>query len=116
MGFDQYHEPASELTEKMRTFARMITSLTEEAEAIGWPAGSRNGLSKRAGSFEWAGIGHALDPAVQRGGGWSKGHRQHSGSGGDQHQCQSNPGFGSEGRGVAKFQRHQLCKFRLPEV
>lgn len=36
MGFDQYHEPASELTEKMRTFARMITSLTEEAEAIGW--------------------------------------------------------------------------------
>lgn len=36
MGFDQYHEPANELTEKMRTFARMITSLTEEAEAIGW--------------------------------------------------------------------------------
>ena len=36
MGFDQYHEPASELSESMRTFARMITSLTEEAEAIGW--------------------------------------------------------------------------------
>ena len=36
MGFDQYHEPAQELTEKTRTFARMITSLTEEAEAIGW--------------------------------------------------------------------------------
>ena len=36
MGFDQYHEPAGELTETMRTFARMITSLTEEAEAIGW--------------------------------------------------------------------------------
>ena len=36
MGFDQYHEPAAELSEKMRTFARMITSLTEEAEAIGW--------------------------------------------------------------------------------
>jgi uncharacterized protein len=36
MGFEQYHEPASELSEEARTFARMITSLTEEAEAIGW--------------------------------------------------------------------------------
>ena len=36
VGFDQYHEPASELSEKARTFARMIASLTEEAEAIGW--------------------------------------------------------------------------------
>ena len=36
MGFDQYHEPANELSPKTRTFARMITSLTEEAEAIGW--------------------------------------------------------------------------------
>jgi hypothetical protein len=36
MGFEQYHEPASELSEKTRTFARMITSLIEEAEAIGW--------------------------------------------------------------------------------
>src|SRR5437016_1946177 len=36
MGFDQYHEPPQELTEETRTFARMITSLTEEAEAIGW--------------------------------------------------------------------------------
>ena len=36
MGFDQYHEPAGELSAATRTFARMITSLTEEAEAIGW--------------------------------------------------------------------------------
>ncbi len=36
MGFDQYHEPASELSSEVRTFARMITGLTEEAEAIGW--------------------------------------------------------------------------------
>jgi len=36
MGFDQYHEPPNELPEKTRTFARMITSLIEEAEAIGW--------------------------------------------------------------------------------
>ena len=36
MGFEQYHEPASELSGETRTFARMIASLTEEAEAIGW--------------------------------------------------------------------------------
>lgn len=36
MGFEQYHEPANELSAKTRTFARMITSLIEEAEAIGW--------------------------------------------------------------------------------
>jgi hypothetical protein len=36
MGFDQYHEPAGELSAKTRTFARMCASLTEEAEAIGW--------------------------------------------------------------------------------
>lgn len=33
---NQYHEPPDELSPEMRTFARMITSLTEEAEAIGW--------------------------------------------------------------------------------
>jgi len=36
MGFDQYHEPPDELSDEARTFARMIASLTEEAEAIGW--------------------------------------------------------------------------------
>jgi hypothetical protein len=36
MGFEQYHEPAGELSAETRTFARMLTSLTEEAEAIGW--------------------------------------------------------------------------------
>lgn len=36
MSFDQYHEPAEELSQETRTFARMLTSLTEEAEAIGW--------------------------------------------------------------------------------
>lgn len=36
MGFDQYHEPANELTDEIRTFARMIASLTEETEAINW--------------------------------------------------------------------------------
>ena len=36
MPFDQYHEPPEELSPETRTFARMITSLIEEAEAIGW--------------------------------------------------------------------------------
>ena len=36
MGFEQYHEPANELSAETRTFARMIVSLTEEAEAINW--------------------------------------------------------------------------------
>jgi hypothetical protein len=38
MGFDQYHEPPAELSAEARTYARMIASLTEEAEAIGWYA------------------------------------------------------------------------------
>lgn len=36
MSFDQYHEPPDELSQQTRTFARMIMSLIEEAEAIGW--------------------------------------------------------------------------------
>jgi hypothetical protein len=36
MAFDQYHEPANELSDETRTFARMIVSLGEEAEAINW--------------------------------------------------------------------------------
>jgi len=36
MGTEQYHEPTDELSDKTRTFARMVTSLIEEAEAINW--------------------------------------------------------------------------------
>lgn len=36
MGFEQYHEPANELPEETRTFARMVLSLIEEAQAIDW--------------------------------------------------------------------------------
>ncbi len=36
MPTDQYHEPASELSHETRTFARMITGLMEEADAINW--------------------------------------------------------------------------------
>ena len=36
MAFDQYHEPPDELSDEVRTFARMILSLIEEAQAIDW--------------------------------------------------------------------------------
>jgi hypothetical protein len=36
MPFDQYHEPPGELSAETRTFARMILSMIEEAEAIDW--------------------------------------------------------------------------------
>lgn len=36
MGFEQYHEPANELSQETRTFARVIASLSEECDAIGW--------------------------------------------------------------------------------
>jgi len=36
MGFEQYHEPVNELSQEIRTFARMIVSMIEEAEAIDW--------------------------------------------------------------------------------
>ena len=38
MPTEQYHEPPEELPEDVRTFARMCTSLIEEAEAINWYA------------------------------------------------------------------------------
>jgi hypothetical protein len=36
MPFDQYHEPPDELPEELRTFARVMISLIEEAQAIDW--------------------------------------------------------------------------------
>ena len=33
---NQYHEPPNELSQETRTFARMIQSLIEEAEAVDW--------------------------------------------------------------------------------
>lgn len=36
MSTDQYHEPPGELAAGTRTFARIIASLQEETEAIGW--------------------------------------------------------------------------------
>ena len=36
MPTEQYHEPPAELSAEVRTRARILTSLIEEAEAIGW--------------------------------------------------------------------------------
>lgn len=36
MGFEQYHEPPGELSADVRSRARILVSLTEEAEAINW--------------------------------------------------------------------------------
>ncbi|GAC1321900.1 MAG: hypothetical protein NVS2B16_08280 [Chloroflexota bacterium] len=36
MPFEQYHEPANELSDETRTFARIIVSLGEETDAINW--------------------------------------------------------------------------------
>ncbi len=44
MAFDQYHEPPAELSQQTRTFARMITSLIEEAKRS---AGTSKGLRWR---------------------------------------------------------------------
>jgi uncharacterized protein len=36
MPTDQYHEPVEELSQETRTFARMVQSMIEEADAINW--------------------------------------------------------------------------------
>jgi len=36
MPTEQYHEPPGELSDDVRTYARVCTSLIEEAEAINW--------------------------------------------------------------------------------
>ncbi len=36
MTTEQYHEPPGDLSQEIRTFARVVASLQEEAEAIGW--------------------------------------------------------------------------------
>ncbi len=36
MGFNQYHEPPEELSNKTRSYVHLIQSMIEEAEAIDW--------------------------------------------------------------------------------
>jgi len=74
MGFDQYHEPASELSAETRTFARMITSLIEEAEAISWyqqrlaveKDGEARAIMRNAQSEEFKHFGMDLEFLLRR--------------------------------------------------
>src|SRR5260221_4644541 len=74
MGFDQYHEPADELSAETRTFARMIVSLTEEAEAIGWyqqrmslePDAQAKAIMENAQSEEFKHFGMDLEFLIRR--------------------------------------------------
>ena len=74
MGFDQYHEPAQELSAETRTFARMIASLTEEAEAIGWyeqrislePDAQAKSIMENAQSEEFKHFGMDLEFLLRR--------------------------------------------------
>src|SRR5258705_12211581 len=74
MGFEQCHEPAGELSAEVRTFARMIASLTEEAEAIGWyeqrialePDGQARAIMENAQSEEFKHFGMDLEFLIRR--------------------------------------------------
>src|SRR3954464_12483997 len=74
MGFDQYHEPAEELSAETRTFARMIASLTEETEAIGWdqqrislePDAQARAIMENAQSEEFKHFGMDLEFLLRR--------------------------------------------------
>ena len=69
MGFDQYHEPASELSAETRTFARMITSLIEEAEAISWyqqKDGDARAIMRNAHTEEFKHFGMDLEFLLRR--------------------------------------------------
>jgi hypothetical protein len=74
MGFDQYHEPPQELSAETRTFARVIASLTEEAEAIGWyqqrislePDAQAKAIMENAQSEEFKHFGMDLEFLLRR--------------------------------------------------
>jgi uncharacterized protein len=74
VGFDQYHEPPEELSAETRTFARIITSLTEEAEAISWyqqriavePDDQARAIMENAQSEEFKHFGMDLEFLLRR--------------------------------------------------
>jgi hypothetical protein len=78
MGFEQYHEPAAELSPETRTFARMLTSLTEEAEAIGWyeqrialePDAQARAIMENAQQEEFKHFGMDLEFLIRRSPKW----------------------------------------------
>jgi hypothetical protein len=78
LGFEQYHEPAQELSPATRTFARMIASLTEEAEAIGWyeqrislePDAEARAIMRNAQAEEFKHFGMDLEFLLRRKPAW----------------------------------------------
>ena len=78
MGFDQYHEPAHELPDETRTFARLCASLTEEAEAIGWyeqrislePDAQARAIMENAQQEEFKHFGMDLEFLIRRSPKW----------------------------------------------
>jgi uncharacterized protein len=80
MATNQYHEPAEELSQEIRTFARMITSLIEEAEAIGWyeqrisleKDKSAKAIMKNAQKEEFKHFGMDLEFLLRQKGDWKE--------------------------------------------
>lgn len=80
MGFDQYHEPADELSAETRTIARMLASLTEEAEAINWyeqrisvePDAEARAIMQNAQKEEFKHFGMDLEFLLRRKPEWRK--------------------------------------------
>jgi hypothetical protein len=78
MGFDQYHEPPEELSAETRTFARMIQSLIEEAEAIDWyeqrldvePDEQARGIMENAQQEEFKHFGMDLEFLIRQSPKW----------------------------------------------
>src|SRR5947199_10795875 len=74
MGVDEYHERADELSADTRALARMIASLTEEAEAIGWyeqrislePDSQARAIMENAQSEEFKHFGMDLEFLLRR--------------------------------------------------
>ena len=74
MGFDQYHEPPQELPAATRTFARIIASLTEEAEEINWyeqrlavePDAEARAITANAQAEEFKHVGTDLEFLLRR--------------------------------------------------
>ena len=80
MPFEQYHEPPEELPAETRTFARMLASLIEEAEAIGWyeqrlalePDVSARAIMENAQQEEFKHFGMDLEFLLRRKPEWRK--------------------------------------------
>ena len=80
MGTEQYHEPPGELSPEVRTFARVIASLQEEAEAIGWyqqrisiePESEARAIMRNAQQEEFKHFGMDLEFLLRRMPNWQK--------------------------------------------